>query len=544
MAAPAGAPPAAPPAGAPPAAANTISIPGIGVATQQADGTYLVTSGPAAGVKVGADGRVDSASLAFVQSVAKAQAQPGGLPPGSYMPNPDGTLTITNYGDVPAGTVVNQQGQFMNPDGTPFQTAGGGPLWATRQPNGAPASSNPNFKGDNGGLITNLVTKDNPIAGTINAVGDIASGQYKKAASDFGAGVSGGTLPQVDANGNVISGDTTTAAAGAAGAAAGDPLGGFLGTLSSALGGLSPSTTGLDKASTDAQTLEQQYIAKLNALKPGTAPQLDPTQQAQFRGAQLGLVGNLQDTIAGNTPSVAQIQQQQAFDQLRAQQAGQAAAAGRGGNSALAMRTAANNIGTLGAAQASASSLLRAQEQATARGQLGDVTNAGRSTDVNIAGANQTSDINTRSQDITQQNNLGNQALQANANDVNAQSAKINAKNQQLQQIGNLASTGLGVLSTLSDERAKTDIRPESTDEIRDFLAQITPAAYRYRGFAEPKVGVMAQDVERSGMGRTIVRETPAGKAIDIPSATGAMLAALADMHRRVATLESGGARR
>jgi len=265
--------------------------------------------------------------------------------------------------------------------------------------------------------------------------------------------------------------------------------------------------------------------------------------KAQFRDAQLGLVANLNDTLAGNTPSVAQIQQQQAFDQLRAQQAGQAAAAGRGGNLALAQRTAANNIGNLGAQQASASAMLRAQEQATARGQLGDVTNAGRSTDVNIAGANQTSAINTRNQDITQQNNLGNQTLQANANDVNAQAAKIAAKNQQLQQWGNLVSSGLGVINTLSDERAKTDIRPESTDEIRDFLAQITPASYRYRGFAEPKVGVMAQDVERSGMGRTIVRDTPAGKAIHIPSATGAMLAALADMHRRVAHLE-GGARR
>lgn len=395
-----------------------------------------------------------------------------------------------------------------------------------------------NAQNPDSNTIVDKIFNRTPVGGTYNAIGDAANGRFGKAAGDFTLGATYGTIP---VGGNSIPTAETAlgklpGAAGDAGSAAAAAAGGILGNIV-------PSTSGLDKASADAQALEQQYLAKLNALQPGAPPQLDPTQQAQFRDAQLGLVGNLQDTIAGNTPSVAQIQQQQAFDQLRAQQSGQAAAAGRGGNLALAQRTAANNIGNLGAQQASASALLRAQEQATARGQLGDVTNAGRSTDVNIAGANQTSAINTRNQDITQQNNLGNQTLQANANDVNAQAAKIAAKNQQLQQWGNIASTGLGVISTLSDERAKTDIRPESSDEIRNFLAQIHPSAYRYKGFAEPKVGVMAQDVERSDVGRTLVRETPAGKAIDIPSATGAMLAALADMHRRVAQLE-GGARR
>jgi hypothetical protein len=395
-----------------------------------------------------------------------------------------------------------------------------------------------------------ILTKDNPVAGSLNAISDLANGNPGQAASDFGAGTSGGTLPQLDGNGNIIPGDTISAAAGAAGLPSGipgitspvtGPGGADISGLLNGLGGLvSPSTGGIDQASADAQALEKQFMARLNGLQPGQVPQLDPTQQAQFRDAQMGLVGNLQGVLNGSQPSVAQIQQNQAFDQLRAQQQGQAAAAARGGNQALAMRTAANNLGTLGAQQASASALLRAQEQTTARGQLGDVTNSGRTSDIGLAGANQNSAINTRAQDITQQSNLGNQALQANSNDVNAQTAKFNQGQQKLQTMGNLVSTGAGVLSMLSDRRLKEDIEPESTVDIRDFLNAIKPSAYRYKGAAEPKVGVMAQDVERSGMGRTIVKNTPIGKAIDIPSATGAMLASLADLNRRLAKVESG----
>lgn len=270
-----------------------------------------------------------------------------------------------------------------------------------------------------------------------------------------------------------------------------------------------------------------------------TAPGMDTSQEAQFRAGQVGLAQNLADVINGKTPSVAQMQMQQAFQQQQAQQLGMAAAMGRGGNQALAMRAAMNNTGNLGAQQASASAIQRAQEQAAARGQMGDVLNSGRAGDIGIAGANQQSQIGTRGQNIQQTQNQAGNVLAANQNEQTGYGTAFNAANQNRQTNASLLSAGAGALAMLSDERAKTSIKEEPTDDLRAFLQQINPVSYRYKmSPKDSKVGVIAQDVERSKVGQTMVRDTPAGKAIDIPSATGAMLAAMADLHRRVSAVE------
>jgi hypothetical protein len=292
------------------------------------------------------------------------------------------------------------------------------------------------------------------------------------------------------------------------------------------------------------------------------AAQLNTAPQDQFRQQQMDLAGSLQDTIAGRNTSVAQLQQQQAFAQQQAQQMGLAAAMGRGGNAALAMRTAAGNMGQLGAQQAAASALQRAQETAMAQNQLGAVSGQGRAADIGIAGqnaaniqqgnqvnaanlqaanaANQQSQIGTRGQNIQEQSNRANQVLQANQNQGTAAAGQFNAKTSSAQQYGGLLSAGAGAVSSLlSDERAKTDITTAPSGDFQEFLRKLRPSGYRYIGLESPETGVMAQDVERSRIGRTLVRETPSGaKAIDVPRATGTILAVLADMHRRVTAVE------
>ena len=273
-----------------------------------------------------------------------------------------------------------------------------------------------------------------------------------------------------------------------------------------------------------------------------TAPGMDTSQEAQFRAGQVGLAQHLADVINGKTPSVAQMQMQQAFQQQQAQQLGMAAAMGRGGNQALAMRSAMNNTGNLGAQQAAASAIQRAQESATATGQMGSVLNEGRGGDVNIANANQQSQISTRGQNISQAQNQAQNVLQANANQQSAYGTAFNAAAANRQANANLLSAGAGAASMLSDKRAKTGIKEEPSDDLQSFLEQIKPVSYRYKTSPkDSKVGVIAQDVERSKVGKTMVHSTPAGKAIDIPAATGAMLAALADVHKRVSNLERGG---
>lgn len=403
------------------------------------------------------------------------------------------------------------------------------------------------------------------------------------------------------------------------------------------LSALTPaSTQGVQQAAGDAQAIQNQFLQQYQGLQPGQAPlaqaqgmqartigqlpgisaaQMTP-QQAQaammdtsglspWTQGQQGLVGSLQNTISNpNASSVAQIQQQQAFAQQMAQQQGLAAALGRGGNTALAMRTAMGNVGQLGAAQAGASALQRAQEVASAQGQLGNVLQQGAGNALNVAGnnqnaqqstnlanlqaqqqaasqnaqqqqaaaqfnagqmqnvaladqnaannaaqfnaanqqqaalANQQAAMTTRSQDITQQQGLGSLTNQANANQVNAQVGALNAQTAQKQQMGNLISSGASAAAMLSDIRTKDDVRPLDGDLMDEFYAKAIPASWRYKGTTQPRVGPMAQDIEKSAVGRTMVRETPAGKAIDIPSATSALLAMVANLGQRVGAVE------
>jgi hypothetical protein len=411
------------------------------------------------------------------------------------------------------------------------------------------------------------------------------------------------------------------------------------GALGGITGALTPaSTAGVQGAANDAKNIQNQFLAQYSGLQPGQAPTAtaaqgqtalaSPAQQigaaqmaatnagaaqvntaaAQpFAGAQQGLMASLQNTINNpNASSVAQIQQQQAFAQQMAQQQGLAAAMGRGGNAALAARTAMNNVGGMGGAQAAASALQRAQETATAQGQLGTVAQQGAGNALQVAGqnasqqqstnlanqqaamaaasqnsqqqqaasqfnagnaqqialanqaaqnatntqnsaqsqaanlANQSSAINTRGQDITQQSNLGQLTNTANANQVNAQVGALNAQTAQKAQTGNLISTGLGAAATLSDARVKEDVQPLKTDDLDAFFQNAVPASWRYAGSPQVQTGPMAQDLEKSAVGRTMVRDTPAGKAIDHGAAMTALLGMVSNLGQRVKAVESG----
>ncbi len=50
--------------------------------------------------------------------------------------------------------------------------------------------------------------------------------------------------------------------------------------------------------------------------------------------------------------------------------------------------------------------------------------------------------------------------------------------------------------------------------------------------------GVMAQDLEKTPEGSAMVEDTPEGKKVDYGQGFGTLLAAMADVHRRVKDLE------
>jgi hypothetical protein len=77
-------------------------------------------------------------------------------------------------------------------------------------------------------------------------------------------------------------------------------------------------------------------------------------------------------------------------------------------------------------------------------------------------------------------------------------------------------------------------------------LSALEPVAYKYQpGSGEDpgqqRYGILAQDLERSPMGASIVHETPRGKEIDVGHGLTAALASLADLNRRLKGIETRG---
>jgi Chaperone of endosialidase len=138
---------------------------------------------------------------------------------------------------------------------------------------------------------------------------------------------------------------------------------------------------------------------------------IDTTPQAEFRQGQEGLVAGLQGAIAGTDPSVAAIMLRQATERNQANQFAMAQAAS-GGNVGFAQRQAMMNAADINQQSIGQQALLRAQEIATARGQLGGALDQARGTDVGLA---------TSQGGLAQQVNLANAGFTNTANMTQAQ---------------------------------------------------------------------------------------------------------------------------
>jgi hypothetical protein len=159
---------------------------------------------------------------------------------------------------------------------------------------------------------------------------------------------------------------------------------------------------------------------------------------------------------------------------------------------------------------------------------------------------NTSAGLTANSQRIAEAGNKTNAALQAN-NQVmggTAQAANIEAGNNATIQkndaaiIGGVATAGAG-----SDERIKKDISRTPDAQVDDFLKAMESHNYRYKDPAEgegQRHGPMAQELEKSEMGRSVVKQGPDGvKRVD----TDAFVLALAGAVARKMRQSKGGAR-
>jgi hypothetical protein len=278
--------------------------------------------------------------------------------------------------------------------------------------------------------------------------------------------------------------------------------------------------------------------------------------QAQYdpywRQQQQGVANYLNQGMNGQN-SLAQLQLRGATDANIAQQRSLAASAGPG-NAAMAQRMAAQNIGRINQGLGSQAAQLGIQERNAAAMGLAGLSGQARGQDMQGS-----------------QFNVGAQLQQTGMNDAAANSAfNRELANAQAGQAGNIAyeqartqravgslgtpTQGEGILGAamgglglaLSDERKKQSIK-DGERAATSFLSAIAPKTYNYTpagmqsGMAAPgtHLGVMAQDLERTPVGRAAVQNTSAGKVVDYGQLGGTMLAGLAALNSRLSKVES-----
>lgn len=317
------------------------------------------------------------------------------------------------------------------------------------------------------------------------------------------------------------------------------------------------------------------------------------------RGDQTNAVGMYRDAANGVGTSVAQNQFAQALDASRRQQASMAASA-RGGGLA---RAAAQSQAMAGAADmtqnaAGAAATLRAQEIAQARagyagaaGQLRGSDQTQQSQDAQMAQSQSALNDSQRARNDqmwTAGENLGQgvqgsrmqagQAIQNTIQGTHSIAAGAGAASGQqqtannardMQTAGAIGAVAGGVIGTVitpgagtaagaaaggaagstigqaaSDERVKTDIH-DGTAKSQEFLDALKAYDYEYKRPGAPgqtegrHTSPMAQDLERSELGKRMVVDTPDGKMVDYKEGFATALAGMGTMNKRLDGLEA-----
>jgi hypothetical protein len=243
---------------------------------------------------------------------------------------------------------------------------------------------------------------------------------------------------------------------------------------------------------------------------------------------------NLALTASGQGPSLAQAQMKAAQDRNLSQLMAAQSAARTGSGAANSRNLAtAMTMGNRNVAQDSASAKIMEQRQAQqdlmnlrgaedtrASGLIQDKFNA------DIAAKRELQQAELAQAQATQQTNIANQG------------SKDSSSSAMMGALG----TAAGVM-LMSDKNNKKDIKSEGA-KVDKFLEKLKSYSYEYKEpeaeGASPgkKVGVLAQDLEKSEMGKNMVKETEGGKMVSIPDSFSAILASQARLNERLSALE------
>jgi len=227
-----------------------------------------------------------------------------------------------------------------------------------------------------------------------------------------------------------------------------------------------------------------------------------------------------QNEIATGRNSISDLQFRRAMDDLAKSQSSAAASARGVSNQGLLNRNIAQSTHQMG--------LDMARESASAK--LAEMRGADELLAAQAAAAN----------GVSLQRSLADQA---------AATAK---RGQDMQMMGNMASSAATIASS-SDENSKTNIKEvkgESTKSVTEFMDALKSYVYEYKKDSKQPGGkpnpegkvksVMAQDLEKSDIGKQMVTDTPNGKVVDYAQGMAPLFAAIAELNERTKHLGKG----
>lgn len=136
----------------------------------------------------------------------------------------------------------------------------------------------------------------------------------------------------------------------------------------------------------------------------------------------------------------------------------------------------------------------------------------------------------------TSQNNqnAGQYGAQVAGNQIGIGNAAASNQIAQTNRFGQSVGQGAQAAAMyFSDERLKTNIHPVSKDELKEMNSFLKAFAFNYKNDEHGKgdwIGVIAQDLEKSKLGKTLVIENESGlKTISIPKVLSLFLATMAE---------------
>ena len=268
----------------------------------------------------------------------------------------------------------------------------------------------------------------------------------------------------------------------------------------------------------------------------GINPETKVEGMGQFKLTGEALAGEkeslnrFRDIAAGKTPSVSEMQFQKAMQDLSKQQLGAAASARGMSNAGLAQREAMQAGKEAGIDLGAQSAIAKEQEIRAASEQLMRQAAAQRGVALGAS-----------------QSNL---------------EAGLAASRMRSEFIGNLAgsgakvaaaqSQGAGGAAAASDVSLKENINQtekSGSEMVGEFLDALKSYTYNYKdkennGQKNPEgkvTSVMAQDLEKSKLGKQMVVDGPDGKMVDYGQGMAPLFAAIAELNQRTKKLEKKG---